>query len=902
MHIPHNPAPFPLPDLPSPLAAALRDRYTLERELGRGGMATVFLAQDLKHKRPVALKVLRPELAASLGAERFQREIEIAARLQHPHILTVLDSGEAAGQLWFTMPFVEGESLRERLRRERQLSVEDALRVAREAAQALQYAHEHGVVHRDIKPENLLLTKDGSTLVADFGIARALGADEHLTQTGMSIGTPAYMSPEQASGDKALDTRADIYSLGAVLYEMLTGEPPYTGPTAQVIILKRFSEPVPSVRKVRPGVPESVDQATRRALAPLAADRFATAAEFGRALRPTAADATGAPTVVTMPADPAAPVLRSGARARRRLLPVGLATLGIGFLLGLGLLFAWRHSRRDGDAPGPKRLAVLPFENQGDSADAYFADGITDELRGKLAAVTGLEVIASRSSNDYRRTTKSLPEIGRDLGVNYLLIGKIWWQKRAGGAGRVRVSPELIRVVTGTAPTTKWAQAFDAPLTDVFQVQADIAGRIAKALDVALGAGVPQALAARPTTSPEAYDDYLRANEYYNRQTIPDVQLAARLYRQALVLDSTFALAWARLARAGAFLYWFKGDPSAEQLTRVEQAARRALALAPELPEAHVAMGYYHYWGRRDYTRALEEFSLAGQRDPNNAEVAYVAGAVLRRQGKWDQALASFKRAAELDPRSYSDLDELGVTYTLMRAYPEAERALDRATTLGPDLPAAWGDRALLYLNWKGNPEAPRRLLGQALSRMDFGRLVGRVPYDFSLIFSLIAADPAYRQEVARLTPAPFGGDTLRYLAFKASVYRYWGQRATARVYEDSTRTEALALIARHEDDVFTHATLAIADAYLGRDKEAVDAGQRAVAILPLSQDAVAGQAGPLALAEVYTVLGDTSAALDQLQALLAVPSYLSAGRLRADPVWAPLRGNPRFERLAAGN
>jgi len=232
-----------------------------------------------------------------------------------------------------------------------------------------------------------------------------------------------------------------------------------------------------------------------------------------------------------------------------------------------------------------------------------------------------------------------------------------------------------------------------------------------------------------------------------------------------------------------------------------------------------------------------------------------------------------------------------------MRAYPEAERALDRATTLGPDLPAAWGDRALLYLNWKGNLEAPRRLLGQALSRMDFGRLVGRVPYDFSLI----AADPAYWQEVARLTPTPFGGDTLGYFALKASVYRYWGQRATARTYEDSARTEAFALIARHEDDVFTHATLAIADAYLGRGKEAVEAGQRAVAILPLSQDAVAGQAGPFALAEVYTVLGDTSAALDQLQTLLAVPSYLSAGRLRADPVWAPLRGNPRFERLVAG-
>src|SRR5215470_1281214 len=247
-------------DMGSELAAALADRYSIEGELGRGGMATVYLAQDVRHDRPVALKVLHPELAATLGPERFQREIRFAAGLQHPHILTVHDSGETAGQLWFTMPYVEGESLRDRLRRERQLSVDDALRITREAAQALQYAHEHGVVHRDIKPENLLLTKDGSTLVADFGIARALGGDEHLTQTGMSVGTPAYMSPEQASGDKALDARTDVYSLSAVLYEMLAGEPPYTGPTAQQIIMKRFTDPVPSVRKGRPSVPEAVDQ------------------------------------------------------------------------------------------------------------------------------------------------------------------------------------------------------------------------------------------------------------------------------------------------------------------------------------------------------------------------------------------------------------------------------------------------------------------------------------------------------------------------------------------------------------------------------------------------------------------------------------------------------------------
>jgi serine/threonine-protein kinase len=282
------------------LAAGLCDRYTLGRELGRGGMATVYLARDLKHDRPVALKVLLPELAASLGLERFQREIKLAAQLQHPHILSVYDSGEAAGQLWYTMPYVDGESLRDRLRRECQLAVQDALRLTRETAQALQYAHEHGVVHRDIKPENLLLTKDDNILVADFGIARPLGSEEHLTRPRTSVGTPAYMSPEQASGDKALDARTDIYSLGCVLYELLAGEPPFTGPTAQAIFTKRLTEPVPGVRHVRPSVPEGVEAAIRRALAPIAADRFATAAQFAQALQPspTAAPATVATEII----------------------------------------------------------------------------------------------------------------------------------------------------------------------------------------------------------------------------------------------------------------------------------------------------------------------------------------------------------------------------------------------------------------------------------------------------------------------------------------------------------------------------------------------------------------------------------------------------------------------------
>jgi len=885
-------------ELPAQLQGGLADQYTLERELGRGGMATVFLAQDLKHRRPVALKVLLPELAHSLGPDRFHREIEIAARLQHPHILTVLDSGETAGQFWFTMPYVEGESLRARLTRERQLPVEDALRIAREAAQALQYAHDHGVIHRDIKPENLLLTKDGNTLVADFGIARALGGgEEQLTQTGMSVGTPAYMSPEQAAGERTLDARTDIYSLGVVLYEMLAGEPPFTGATAQAILARRFSEAPRSLRTLRETIPEPIDQAVQKALARAPADRFTTGAQFAQALTLNLTTPTATPTIVPPVAPPLPTPSTPPARGARRRFPVGLATLGVGFLLGLGVLFAWRRAHPSGEAVGLKHLAVLPFENLGDSADGYFADGVTDELRGKLAAVPGLEVVAGRSSNKYRRTTEDLPDIARDLGVEYLLVGKIRWEKGQGGS-RVRVSPELIRVTPGAAPSTKWAEPFDASLTDVFQVQADIASRVAQALNVALAAGVSQTLAARPTTNPEAYDLYLRANEYYSHQNRADNAIAVQLYERAIALDSSFALAWAKLAEAHASMYWQHWDPSPKQLASAQRASDRALTLRPDLPEAHLARGFYHYWGHRDYDRALAEFAITARSQPNNADVIEAVGFVQRRQGKWPDALASLKRGAELDPLSYTNLIELAETFLVMRDYPEAERASDRAITLAPDLPSAYGEKMLVRLNWKGNLDEARAAMREGLSHMDFGRLVAEAPW---IVEALFAADSPNQGELAALRPASYGSDLPGYFRLKAKAYRLRGDTERSRTYYDSLAGALRVELQERPDEALTHSALGVAEAYLGHRAQALQEGQRAVQLLPPSKDAYYAPIVQVQLAEIYTALGEPDTAIDQLRAALAVPSHVSASGLKADPTWAPLRGNPHFEQLVAG-
>jgi TolB-like protein len=886
----------------APLRDALRDRYTLERELGRGGMATVYLAQDLKHDRSVALKVLLSELAASLGPDRFQREIKLAARLQHPHILTVLDSGEAAGQLWFTMPYVEGESLRDRLRRERQLGVEDALRITREAAQALQYAHEHGVVHRDIKPENLLLTKDGNTLVADFGIARALAGDEHLTQTGMSVGTPAYMSPEQASGDKALDARSDIYSLGTVLYEMLAGEPPYTGPSAQVIIMKRFTEPVPSVRKGRPSVPEAVDQAIQRALAPLAADRYATAAEFARALQPslTAATPTG-PTVaapVISPTPTAAPISPPVTHPRR--VPVAAITLGIGFLIGLGVLFAWRrtHARTE-ESAGPKRVAVLPFENLGDSADAYFADGMTDEVRGKLSHVAGLAVIARTSSNEYRKTTKLPQQVARELGADYLLTATVRWEKVAGGPSRVRVSPELIRVEPGAAPTTKWQQGFDASLTDVFQVQADIASKVASALDVALGDSARHEIAAKPTANLAAYDAFLKgeaAAQGLAAVDPPSLRRAIAFYEQAVALDSAFVPAWAQLATARAALYG-NSTPSPELATAARQAAERARALGPDRPEGAVALGAYYRNVVVDNQQAIQAFEAALKVAPNDVDLLGSLALSQQALGHWDAALPHLTKASALDPRSARTARLTGLTLLWLRRYPEADAALDRALTLAPTNLSSIERRAMVALA-EGDLAGARAILRTALTAVEPAPLFAYFGNFYDLYWVL---DDAQQQQLLSLTPSAFDDDRGAWAIVRAQTYALRGNQALTRAYADSARLANEEQLRAAPDDGQRHVFRGLALAYLGRKAEAIAEGQRAVAVLPISRDAYQGAYIQQQLVRIYLLVGEPEKALDQLEPLLKMPYYLSPGWLRIDPTFAPLKGNPRFERLVAG-
>jgi eukaryotic-like serine/threonine-protein kinase len=899
------------------LADALRARYVLERELGHGGMATVYLARDLRYDRLVALKVLHAELAQALGPERFEREIRFAARLQHPHILTVLDSGEVGAPdgrgsalLWFTMPYVEGESLRDRLRREQQLPLEDAMQIGHTVALALEYAHEHGVVHRDIKPENILLTRDGSTLVADFGIARALeGGEANLTETGVVIGTPAYMSPEQAAGDPRLDPRTDIYSLGCVLYEMLAGEPPFTGNSPQIVMMRRLTESPRSLREVRDTVTPAMEQAVFKSLAKAPADRFASAAQLAHALQP-AQLSTGAAAVHSAPgASASSPTVASRASApvmrTRRRVPLAVTTLGLGFLVGLGVLFAWRRTQPDGAGAGPRRIAVLPFENLGAPDDQYFAEGVSDALRGKLAALPQLAVTARSSASQYERTNKPMKQVARELGVDYILTGTVRWAKSPGGQSRVEVSPELVEVAPGGTPRTRWQQPFGAAMTDVFQVQADIAGRVAQALDVALGDSAKRALAERPTASLPAYDAYLKGRSYEQRARLnvepQTMTIARQQYQTAIAADSSFGLAWARLA--GVHVYFFRRSPDdVGQRRAAEKAVERALALAPNSVEAHLAAGVYRLNIERDVAQAGDELRLALRADPNSAEALDLLSFIQFLRGFKDSSLTTAARAAALDPRSPDRALGLAQSLAVLRHWAASDSAYARAIELAPDQYHAYWERAQVQLLWQGDTAAARRIMQEAetrIGRVEFVKKMCVACFDWT---GALAAD--YEGVLDQLSLAGFSPvDSANYFAARSARGYMHGDENRRRVYADSARRVLERLVRAQNQDPYRFVQLAGVYAALGRAADATASLGREAELRRQQNDTtdlridLAEQS-----ARVLLLLGRNAEALDSLRVVLSDTTYpfTTPASARVDPFWGPLTGTPEFKRLTA--
>jgi eukaryotic-like serine/threonine-protein kinase len=645
------------------LRTALADRYAIERELGAGGMATVYLARDVKHGREVALKVLRPELGRVLGAERFLQEIRISAQLDHPHILTLIDSGESDGFLWYVLPYVRGESLREKLVREPQLSVEETVRIVTQVASALDYAHHQRVIHRDIKPENILL-HEGEAMVADFGIALAVreAGGPRLTESGLSLGTPQYMSPEQATGGRELDARSDVYSLAAVVYEMLAGEPPHTGPTAHAVIAKLLAERPTRLRTVRDTIPQGIEAAVAQALAKVPADRFRAAGEFAAALTASGRGPT------------------AGSQWHRAAVGGSVA----GAVAVAAIVAAWHPWRRIAKAAAPAAdvasVAVLPFENlTGNPNDQYLSDGMTEEVIGQLAQVRGLKVISRTSAEALKGTHLTLRQIADTLGVRHILEGSV---RHAGK--RMRVAVDLIDAATDAHV---WASRYDRDLTDLFGVQDEIARHVADSLVRAVGIRPALSHVSR-TENPRAYEAFLSGRSLMYRRTREGLRGARDQFERAIALDSTYAPAYAGLAAVYALwpTYSYRGIDLYEAYGRAMGNAERAVVLDPDLAEAYAARGYatVRAWGPAEQIAA--DFERALELQPNSADVHQWHARLLTRQDRHDEALAEVQRAVALDPlapgvRVAFALDALAARH-YDRAIQEAARALAVEPTL----------------------------------------------------------------------------------------------------------------------------------------------------------------------------------------------------------------------------
>jgi len=871
--------------------------YRIVEKIGEGGMGEVYRAHDERLDRDVAVKVLPEEVASDHDrVRRFEREAKAVAALSHPNILAIHDFGIEDGVAYAVMELLEGESLREQISRGG-ITTGKAVEYARAIADGLAAAHGKNIVHRDLKPENVFLTTDGRIKILDFGLAKLKLPETDLatetpteslgTTPGKLLGTLAYMAPEQLQGGAA-DHRSDIFAFGVVLYEMLTGRRPFGGGTSAEVAAEIIkTDPTPMAESV----PQTVKGVVSKCLEKRPEDRFSSAHDLSLILG-------------SIDSKSIAPPAREKSFVQRRwsylAAVVVAAIIALVFLLPAGGLFK-RLAEKPAEAAVP-RIVVLPFENLGSPEDEYFADGMTEEITSRLAAVSGLHVISRTSAMHFKGAEKTVREIGEELDVQYVLEGTVRWDRREDGTGVVRITPQLIQVADDRH---LWSDRYDRAIEKVFEVQSGIAIQVVGQLGATLSEAEGRAVDARPTGNPEAYEAYLRGLRYYpESEKLEDIQIGVSMFERAVELDPEFALAWALLAEMYGVLYHYNIDRTPERQAAAKRAAERALSLDPTLPEGQRAMGYYYYFCRLDYANALASFARVLEARPNDTRTMMGQGGVIRRQGRWMESTDLLERAFSLDPKDDNLACMLSLSYSILRNHERAEEYANLAISLAPDKIDGY-----LY-KWDA-------FRSQGCYR-EAWQVLEDVPVQApELEFYRVRTEIAERRFEAALTrvhdtpvavwEAAWGKrhGARRRVEQECRCYFYLGDQEG--IQEACGRALALAEERVLEDPEHpgAHGQLGRLYAMLGRRNDAIREGKRAVELLPVSKEAVNGPVHVETLAVIYVLVGELDAAVgeldaavDQIEYLMSIPYNLTVGELRNHPVWDPLRDHPRFQAL----
>jgi len=835
--------------------------YLIIEKIGAGGMGEVYLAQDTELDRKVALKFLPPHLCQDEDCrKRFKREAQTAAKLTHPNIVTVHEVGEYNGRPFFAMEHVEGFTLRALLK-DKRLDLDRIVEMSIQICEGLNKAHQSGITHRDIKPANIIVDADGHPRLLDFGLAAVLGG-EHLTRSGTTLGTVGYMSPEQVKGETT-DVRSDLFSFGVVLYEMIAGLAPFRKENEAATMHAIVNDDIERLSRHREEVPDDLAEIVAQLLEKKPDRRYQTAGAVLNDLQTLYR--TGHISI-------------SAPRIRRRMRRVGK----VAALTAMIVLVVWgvlhiTNRFRVTSYDDRIMLAVLPFENLGDPDQEYFADGITDEIASRLASVHNLGVISRTSAYAYKESDKTLPEIAKELGANYILEGTVRWDK-AGDTSRVRITPQLIKV---SDDSQLWSGKYEETLTEIFALQSTIASSIVQALDLALSESDHSVLALMPTNNPEAFDCYLRGKRFDASNTAAAMR-ADSLLRRAVDLDPEFALAHARLGYLYVERYWWSQfyEPSPEWLTKAKRHIDSALTLQPDLANAYATKGWYYFRGDQDYPSAQRYLELVIQ----------------RRRGQWSEARRNFDLAFKLNPRSGSLAATFAGTLVSTRNYEKAEKMFDRAGDINPNAKWLYVEKSMLYLLWTGDTRQARDVIDMAIKRTGRWSVLSYVEVELDLI------DGNYEHALALCSKPGVVhtgavSDSAEYYYIKAKILqRYQPELAVA--YCDSARVQLEREISDNPDAFYSRAYLGQVYAWLGRDADGMREGIRAVELYPMAKDAVSAPDLIGILAEIYISVADYESAINQLEFLLSVPSWVSVPYLRVDPKYDPLRDHPRFQAL----